>query len=79
MIHNLVPLATRRGCCRLGRCELVDTFTSHGIRTSIFVGTDLENLEWAAKTGTDRVELYTEPYAANYAKDRSMRSPSAMP
>ena len=49
---------------------LVDTFTSHGIRTSIFVGTDLENLEWAAKTGTDRVELYTEPYAANYAKDR---------
>ncbi len=50
--------------------ELVDTFTSHGIRTSIFVGTDLENLEWAAKTGTDRVELYTEPYAANYAKDR---------
>ncbi len=50
--------------------ELVDTFTSHGIRTSIFVGTDLENLEWAAKTGTDRVELYTEPYAANYTKDR---------
>ena len=50
--------------------ELVDTFTSHGIRTSIFVDTDLENLEWAAKTGTDRVELYTEPYAANYAKDR---------
>lgn len=50
--------------------ELVDTFTSHGIRTSIFVDTDLENLEWAAKTGTDRIELYTEPYAANYAKDR---------
>ena len=50
--------------------ELVEQFTSHGIRTSIFVGTDLDNLEWAAKTGTDRVELYTEPYASNYATNR---------
>lgn len=50
--------------------ELVDTFTSHGIRTSIFVGTDLENIELAAKTGTDRVELYTEPYASLYPQDR---------
>ena len=50
--------------------ELVDTFTAQGIRTSIFVGTDLENLEWAAKTGTDRIELYTEPYASTYSQDR---------
>lgn len=50
--------------------ELVDLFTSHGIRTSLFVGTDPENIEWAAKTGTDRVELYTEPYAARYPQDR---------
>ena len=27
-------------------------------------------MEYAAKTGTDRVELYTEPYAANFHKDR---------
>lgn len=46
--------------------ELADTFTSNGIRTSIFVGTDLEDIEWAAKTGADRVELYTEPYATLY-------------
>lgn len=46
--------------------ELVDTFTSHGIRTSIFVGTEPGNIEWAAKTGTDRIELYTEPYASRY-------------
>ena len=46
--------------------ELVDTFTAQGIRTSIFVGTDLANIELAAKTGTDRIELYTEPYATNY-------------
>ena len=50
--------------------ELVEHFTSYGIRTSIFVGTELENLEWAAKTGTDRVELYTEPYASHYFEDR---------
>ena len=50
--------------------ELAETFTSHGIRTSIFVGTDLENIEYAAKTGTDRVELYTEPYASQYPIDR---------
>ena len=50
--------------------ELVDTFTGHGIRTSLFVETDLEHIEWAAKTGTDRIELYTEPYAQQYAADR---------
>lgn len=46
--------------------ELVDTFTAQGIRTSIFVDTDLANIELAAKTGTDRIELYTEPYATHY-------------
>ena len=46
--------------------ELVDTFTAQGIRTSIFVGTELANIELAAKTGTDRIELYTEHYATNY-------------
>ena len=50
--------------------EWVDTFTSHGIRTSIFVGTDLANIEWAAKTGADRLELYTEPYASGYLANR---------
>ena len=52
--------------------DLADTFNSKGIRTSIFVGTDLENLEWAAKTGTDRVELYTEPYASAYSLNREV-------
>lgn len=50
--------------------ELVDIFTVKGIRTSIFVGTDLSNIELAAKTGTDRIELYTEPYASGYSKDK---------
>ncbi len=50
--------------------DLVDIFTAGGIRTSIFVGTEPDTIEWAAKTGTDRIELYTEPYAAGYKADR---------
>lgn len=50
--------------------EFVDSFNSHGIRTSLFVDTDLDNISLAAKTGADRVELYTEPYATNYPIDK---------
>ena len=50
--------------------DVVADFQSVGIRVSIFVDTNLKNIEFAGKTGTDRVELYTEPYAANYAKGR---------
>ena len=49
--------------------SIVDRLKEKGIRTSIFVGTDEENIKWAAKTGADRVELYTEPYAKNYHID----------
>lgn len=41
-----------------------------GIRTSVFVDPKVEMVKYAAKTGTDRVELYTEPYAASYTTDR---------
>jgi len=50
--------------------EIVDDFQQSGIRVSVFVDTNPENIEYAAKTGTDRVELYTEPYAAKYPVDR---------
>ncbi|MEG1544118.1 MAG: pyridoxine 5'-phosphate synthase [Tannerellaceae bacterium] len=50
--------------------ELVDTFTAQGIRTSIFVSTDQDNIRLAAKTGADRIELYTEPYATDYSVNR---------
>jgi pyridoxine 5-phosphate synthase len=49
--------------------EVIAEFKKHGIRTSIFVGTEMELIEGAAKTGTDRVELYTEPYANQYPQD----------
>jgi len=50
--------------------EVVADFQSEGIRVSIFVDTNPANIEHAALSGADRVELYTEPYATNYPKDR---------
>ncbi|MDR1331611.1 MAG: pyridoxine 5'-phosphate synthase [Tannerella sp.] len=50
--------------------ELVDTFREKCIRTSLFVDACGEDIEWAARTGADRVELYTGPYAGQYAHDR---------
>ncbi len=50
--------------------EVISEFQKEGIRVSVFVDTDLANIEYAAKTGTDRIELYTEPYAAAYKNDK---------
>ena len=49
--------------------EVLDQFNTAGIRTSVFVSTDTEMIEYAAKAGADRVELYTEPYATAFPKD----------
>lgn len=46
--------------------KITDRLKEKGIRTSIFVGTDIENIRYAAKAGADRIELYTEPYARFY-------------
>ena len=48
--------------------EVITEFKNKGIRTSIFVDPDLKMVEGAVATGTDRIELYTESYAAAYAK-----------
>jgi pyridoxine 5-phosphate synthase len=47
--------------------DIVTTFRKEGIRTSLFVDTNPMNIEYAAQTGTDRVELYTEPYASEFS------------
>jgi pyridoxine 5-phosphate synthase len=47
--------------------EIISEFKSNGIRTSIFIDPDLKLIEAAATTGTDRIELYTETYATQYA------------
>lgn len=49
--------------------ELVSTLKSAGIRSSIFVDTNLQNIEYAAESGVDRIELYTGPFAENYPSD----------
>jgi pyridoxine 5-phosphate synthase len=46
--------------------DIVATFKKAGIRTSIFVDADLNMIEGAKETGTDRIELYTESYAHFY-------------
>lgn len=55
------------------RDYLADTialFRSHGIRTSIFVDPDVQMVEGAKSTGTDRIELYTESYAHDYHRGK---------
>ncbi|MFY9243325.1 MAG: pyridoxine 5'-phosphate synthase [Polaribacter sp.] len=48
--------------------EVIKEFQKNGIRTSIFIDTDLKLIEAAAKTGTDRIELYTEHFASEFEK-----------
>lgn len=50
--------------------DVIKTFKDAGIRTSIFLDPDADQVEAAAKTGTDRIELYTESYATNYLSNR---------
>ena len=51
-------------------CDIVKEFKQCDIRVSIFIDANPRMIEMAAKTGTDRVELYTESYASRYAAGR---------
>jgi pyridoxine 5-phosphate synthase len=46
--------------------EVIQEFKRNNIRTSIFVDPINEMIEGAQKTGTDRIELYTEAFAHEY-------------
>ncbi|MNY19341.1 Pyridoxine 5'-phosphate synthase [compost metagenome] len=50
--------------------DIIRRIKSWGVRTSIFVDTDLQNIEHAVKTGTDRIELYTGPYADLFQENK---------
>jgi len=50
--------------------EVISEFKRNGIRTSIFIETDKRMIENAAKTGTDRIELYTESYADHFHENK---------
>lgn len=49
--------------------EVVGRFHEKGIRVSVFVDANPEMVRFAAKTGADRIELYTEPFASLFPKD----------
>lgn len=51
--------------------ETITEFKAAGIRTSIFLDPNPEMVKYAAQTGTDRIELYTEAYAKGYTEDRA--------
>ena len=51
--------------------DVIDVLKAHGIRTSIFIETDPDMIEKASDVGTDRVELYTEPYAVQFPSDHT--------
>jgi pyridoxine 5-phosphate synthase len=50
--------------------ETIAALKNEGIRTSIFLNPEIKWIESAAKTKTDRIELYTESYANGYADNR---------
>jgi pyridoxine 5-phosphate synthase len=50
--------------------DMIKVFKKEGIRTSIFVDANLEMIEGAKLTGTDRVELYTENFAQHFHTDK---------
>jgi pyridoxine 5-phosphate synthase len=51
-------------------CEMIKLFKDAGIRTSIFVDPVIEMINGAAETGTDRIELYTEAHASQFAENK---------
>lgn len=46
--------------------DVILKIKSYGVRTSIFVDTSIENLDFVKQTGTDRIEFYTGPYAEEF-------------
>jgi pyridoxine 5-phosphate synthase len=52
--------------------DVIEKFKSKGIRVSIFMETDDDLIRAAKATGTDRIELYTGPYAENYNENKSV-------
>ncbi|NCG28962.1 MAG: pyridoxine 5'-phosphate synthase [Bacteroidetes bacterium] len=50
--------------------EVLNELSSNGIRTSIFIGCEKELIEKAKEVGSDRIELYTEPFADRFGSDK---------
>lgn len=50
--------------------DIIKEIKKQGVRVSVFVNPEIKMVEGAAKVGADRIELYTEPYASDYPKDK---------
>jgi len=50
--------------------DVINELKADNIRTSLFVDTEISNIDGAKNTGADRIELYTEPYAITYPQNR---------
>jgi pyridoxine 5-phosphate synthase len=51
--------------------RVITKFHQANIRTSIFLNPDINQVQWAKATGTDRIELYTEGFASGYKANRT--------
>lgn len=51
--------------------DVINQLQDNGIRSSLFIDPDPKMIDGAKSVGTDRIELYTGPYAHNFDKDRS--------
>lgn len=76
---TLVPdgpdvLTSENGWDTLSKKDFLTDILAHikslGIRTSLFIETDAQMIENAAKVGADRIEFYTGPYAHNYTANK---------
>jgi pyridoxine 5-phosphate synthase len=54
--------------------RVVRRLQAASVRVSLFVNPEASAIRWAADLGADRVELYTEPYAASYARGEGSAS-----
>ncbi len=52
--------------------EVIKEFKNNNIRTSIFIDTEIRNIENAPETGTDRIEFYTGPYADHFTSNKEI-------
>ena len=50
--------------------RIIEELKSNGMRTSIFIDANLNDIKNSVNTGTDRIELYTEAYAEGFSKDK---------
>jgi len=55
-------------------CHVVADLKASGVRVSLFIEADEASVEWAARMGADRVELYTEPFARAFERGRGAAS-----